>query len=353
MAHQDNLPSGPLYEVRRSPGMNLGTFATDNILRGTRILQEKPLLRISPDTADPSPNTPDPVGLAALAAFEHLTPAERSKFLSLFSRPERPDDRISDLDLPEHFYNDEEAIEELHRVKIAFTTNAFEFEAEGLMVGFVQARINHSCTPNVCVAFNSRTGQITVHATKHIWVGDEFLVSYVDVVGMSTSERQGVLEKVYGFRCDCSVCDPASGHLTQPVGAVGGGVSQARMLSDSQENRLRLRYLAKDVEEMLEDRRFGVKLGEYQRGVKAVEEMVGLLKQEELVGMELTKCYTTITAFSLSRKNWTAVVKWAEKGMEQIKACLGRDAVAFVEGKAMLEEWKVLKETGGRGYTFG
>ena len=35
--------------------------------------------------------------------------------------------------------------------------------------------------------------------------------------------------------------------------------------------------------------------------------------------------------------------------MEQIQACQGRDSVAYAHGDKLLGEWKILRDTGGRG----
>ncbi|KAL8959026.1 MAG: hypothetical protein Q9183_005716, partial [Haloplaca sp. 2 TL-2023] len=179
----ENLPYGPLYEVRRSRGKGVGMFATDDVVRGTRILAEKPLMRLGV-------NDIDPVGLFALGAYKaQLTPAERQKFLSLHCRAERPADRVMDRFLSEPYCSDPAGLDELSRVRRAFISNAFESD-EGKMCGYVQARINHSCTPNASLSFNGRTGHITLHAIKDVPAGSEYLVSYVDHAELSTSERQ-------------------------------------------------------------------------------------------------------------------------------------------------------------------
>ena len=286
MAMED-LPSGPLYEVRRSRGKGVGMFATDDIIRGTRILTEKPLIRIGV-------NVVDPVGLFALVAYKgQLTPAERQKFLSLHCRPERPADRVMDQFLPEPICSDPDGPTELSRVRRAFITNAFDSE-EGMMCGYVQARINHSCTPNVCLSFNKRTGRITLHAIKDFPAGSEYFVSYVDEVSLSTSQRQEKFNRVYGFQCDCPACVRAPGSLTAPV----GGISQAQMLSDGQIRRARLRPLTKDIKGWGADKTFGSRVVHYERGIKAVEEAIELLNEEGLVGMELTNWYVHLTEHS-------------------------------------------------------
>lgn len=79
--------------------------------------------------------------------------------------------------------------------------------APGVAYGAVYptfSRINHSCTPNANIFFDTDTFEGKLHAMRPIEEGEEITISYV-FVEASRAERQARLAR-YGFVCSCEAC---------------------------------------------------------------------------------------------------------------------------------------------------
>ncbi|KAI5235298.1 SET domain-containing protein [Aureobasidium subglaciale] len=72
-------------------------------------------------------------------------------------------------------------------------------------VGMAPSRLNHSCSPNVYVAFNSTSGYMTVQTVMPVAAGDELCTAYINVTDMQRTERRALLS-AWGFECTCVAC---------------------------------------------------------------------------------------------------------------------------------------------------
>ncbi|KAI5242262.1 SET domain-containing protein [Aureobasidium subglaciale] len=72
-------------------------------------------------------------------------------------------------------------------------------------VGMKPSRLNHSCSPNVYVAFNSTSGYMTVQTIMPVAARDELCTAYINVTDMQRSERRALL-RAWGFECTCVAC---------------------------------------------------------------------------------------------------------------------------------------------------
>ena len=180
-----------LYEVRTSAGKGLGTFALRDIKRGTRIICEKPLMRL------PSSN-----GLTVLSQFPKLSEAEQATYSSLSCHSGAVlAEKGKFLRMGAKFLPSDE---QLKLMAIASTNS---FAAEGGCVICPQAsRINHSCLPNVHHCWNESLGAETVHAVRDILEGEEILTTYIKICEDRTLRRENLLG-IYGFECTCPCCD--------------------------------------------------------------------------------------------------------------------------------------------------
>lgn len=66
------------------------------------------------------------------------------------------------------------------------------------------ARMNHSCAPNVKVAFHGNSAKITATSILGVGTGDELCICYVDQEADVQTRRRRLLE--YGFTCSCPRC---------------------------------------------------------------------------------------------------------------------------------------------------
>ena len=67
------------------------------------------------------------------------------------------------------------------------------------------AILNHACSPNVVVTWNSKTGAQEIRCCRAVKAGEELTHSYTDAA-MPTEERRHKLRGEYGFMCGCNRC---------------------------------------------------------------------------------------------------------------------------------------------------
>ncbi|KAI1357749.1 hypothetical protein F5Y08DRAFT_351806 [Xylaria arbuscula] len=163
-----------LYEVMTIPGRGRGLIAKINILKGTRIICEKPLFTLEN---------------SAPASMNRLV-AEKLKLLS-------KDKQREFLSLHNSFPG-----------RFAFVgilkTNALPC-GRGSSIGGVYTTaclINHSCIPNAHNSWNGAAKHETIHATRDILVGEEILISYAE--NELSQARQQKLRESFGFQCSSS-----------------------------------------------------------------------------------------------------------------------------------------------------
>lgn len=158
-----------LYDIRESPGKGLGSFATRDIPRGTRILSERPLLSIDKH----------PYLISDLeAAFAKLSQSDQKKFFGLHSNHGQDPKYYPSETYPSIPAREKRRIQEQHEARIGkeksllsiFQTNCME-KGEGAGVFYEAARFNHSCMPNAHFAWNADIGMETIHTTKDVEAG--------------------------------------------------------------------------------------------------------------------------------------------------------------------------------------
>jgi hypothetical protein len=192
----------PLFEPRLADSKGLGLFATADIARGTRIIEEEPLVVI-----------PTGLNLAILlghlvAEMERITPDEKKAFFGLYYSPSAgaipealrtPTQNDVDLSAGQNA-----KAEEMLTAFAIFETNSFQMGEDGEYGTGVFAsysRMNHNCTPNAHASYNPDLGKLTVHATREIEENEEILTTYIDVY-QSCEQRNADLS-TRDFRCQC------------------------------------------------------------------------------------------------------------------------------------------------------
>jgi hypothetical protein len=196
----------PLFELRPAKDKGLGLFATSSILRGTRIIEEAPLVVI-PTDFDLA------IRLGHLVAeMKRITPDEKKAFFSLYHSL-RAGAIPEALRTPAQNDADPSAdqnakAEEMLTAFAIFETNSFQMGEDGEYGTGVFAsysRLNHSCTPNTHASYNPDLEKLTVHATRGINKNEEILTTYIDVY-QSCEQRNADLA-TREFRCRCKCCE--------------------------------------------------------------------------------------------------------------------------------------------------
>ncbi len=68
----------------------------------------------------------------------------------------------------------------------------------------IAAHLRHSCTPNTVLSLDGR--RLTVRAARDIAKDEPLTMSYLQVGGAPTAERQAHLMRVFGIYCQCHAC---------------------------------------------------------------------------------------------------------------------------------------------------
>ena len=260
------------YEVRASPGKGQGTFATDRIPRGTRLLAESALFLL-----------PERDSLSILPIFAALTPQQKATFLDLH-RP-LDQERDSELTMLMTYMEEETApsqriglsIEDQVTAQVIVWANSHA-AGDGSGIFPTISRINHSCIPNVYHSWNDNLQQLTVHAVRDISLSEELFTSYIPVCLTRDVRNDGDHLGRYGFVCSCPACE---------VGSVFARKSAIR--------RRKLAALDKQVTEYffcpqraLQNRRKQSSM-ELNQVLSSVREMVRLMEEEGIANMDLAR----------------------------------------------------------------
>ncbi|KAK4112494.1 SET domain-containing protein [Canariomyces notabilis] len=119
------------------------------------------------------------------------------------------------------------------------------------------ARFNHDCKPNAFIHFSETTLAMTVWAARDIEPGEEITITY-SAAGMTSKERQQTLEKVWGFKCQCSLC-----------------TSSPEALNASDTRRAQIPSLREEVVKLAQK-------GEFNKAITAAETLFSLVEEEGL-----------------------------------------------------------------------
>jgi hypothetical protein len=171
-----------MYSLTEVPGKGKGLVAATDIPRGTRILEESPIIAISD-----RPRHDDWLKAHISQQVDSLNEQERQSLFSMHNI--YPYSNIAEQCLG------------------IIRTNALPVEAGGIGGGlFLEAcRINHACDNNAQKSWNQRIERHTVHALRDIAEGEEITISYLDP-GSSREVRQKLLQHKFGFLCSCPLC---------------------------------------------------------------------------------------------------------------------------------------------------
>ncbi|KAL2118828.1 hypothetical protein VTJ04DRAFT_5787 [Mycothermus thermophilus] len=224
------------YVVKDIPGKGKGAVATRKIEKGKALLVDP--VRVLAAVGYPSHVSRKSVRWLLKEAVERL--AEPSQVLGL-SRKGTADE------------TDTGAV-----VEDILKTNTFGVSVGGVdyMALFVDlSRFNHDCRPNAFIHFSETTLAMTVWAARDIEEGEEITITY-SPAGMPSKERRDMLERAWGFKCECSLC-------TAPP----------EVIEQSDANRQEVRSLQDKAIELAQQ-------GEFHKALESVDRLFLLADQE-------------------------------------------------------------------------
>lgn len=160
----------PIWEMKPSPGKGRGLFAAQDILKGTHLLVETPLLVVSPPALVPGMG----YSLSAMAAdveheYSRLTPEQQEEYLSCHEQRLEGDSQ-----------------DESGRLMAILRSNAYNLDDGRVAIYPKVALINHSCQPNVLNA--DKAGTRVIVATRDIQEGEEVCKSGNQLVDSRTTD---------------------------------------------------------------------------------------------------------------------------------------------------------------------
>ncbi|KAG6002088.1 hypothetical protein E4U43_001178, partial [Claviceps pusilla] len=176
----------PLYDIKDVPGKGRGLIARCDILKGTLVLVEKPLV-IVPPIPSPAfiPAVEEALKWNIADQLRQLSKEQVRQFLSL--------------------HNNHRG-QELHPFLGIAQTNALPCGPDS-STGALYATaclINHSCRPNCGHSWNSEVKHETIYAIRDIAAGEEITIGYLE--SGSQAERAKSLKASFGFDCACELC---------------------------------------------------------------------------------------------------------------------------------------------------
>ncbi len=170
--------------VEQIPGKGRGLVARYDIPKGTRILFEKPLFTV--DGSTPISQLESNIA----TKLKSLSKSEQREFLNLHNNfpGKRP-------------------------FGGTFRTNGLPCgpNASVAAVYLTICLINHDCIPNAQHSWNSNLKCETIHAVRHINVGEEITITYDD--GKPCEPRHVFLKEEFGFDCTCRLCSGSDAEL--------------------------------------------------------------------------------------------------------------------------------------------
>ncbi|KAL1699769.1 hypothetical protein EV121DRAFT_295828 [Schizophyllum commune] len=172
-------PPTVLHRVAPAGGAGLGVFALQDLAAGELVFSERPLLVVPTSVTECeweacAARLP-PAALGALVALADIDPRGGG-------RPAARRIRTNGIPAP------------------SLCNSGTDY----LAVGALSARVNHSCTPNAVLRFDSRALTLELRVLRYVPAGDELRVSYVDA-GLPLAARRAALAP-WRFTCDCSSC---------------------------------------------------------------------------------------------------------------------------------------------------
>ena len=279
IAHEASLPTAPTpsptgpYVVRESPGKGLGVFAARKIIKGERILVDKPFLVVTKPYTDKK----------VLHEFERLPLVSRQQYMQLYCPDRRDDICMTD-------------------VMSIFQANCFNI-GESAAVFQTATRFNHSCLPNTYYSWNRTREEIVFHSMSDLPQGEEMTICYGNPF-LTRLQRRAELH-IYNFCCHCPSC--------QPETAFGRASEERRFEMKQLEEQITMFLCMPDKARLV----YGLR-----DPLTAIFRLIELIKAEGLKG-ELMTPYHSVAEYLKGRGNFEEALVFARKEMELEVTFLG------------------------------
>jgi hypothetical protein len=183
------------YKMKEIPGKGMGLEAIRYIKQGQLIMANTPSLMIDYRTFEWLPVKE--YQMLQTVAIKYLPEAHQAAIMQLSTH-----DDVTDM-------SQEEIINKIT------STNSFDITPDledpeqdyKLYTLFPDiSRLNHDCRPNAGYLFDHKNMTHYIHALRDILPGEELTLSYTNP-SVSRQERQDRLKRLWGFQCECDLCN--------------------------------------------------------------------------------------------------------------------------------------------------
>ncbi|KAF6225356.1 hypothetical protein HO173_012794 [Letharia columbiana] len=285
--YQSPVPICP-YLIKESPGKGQGVFAARHVVKGERVLVDKPFFVVTkPYNAR-----------TVLEEFERMPFARRQQYMQLHC-PNRSDNT------------------NMIDVMCIFEANCFNIGSAAAMF-LTATRFNHSCLPNIYYSWSEKRDEIVLHSMTDIPKGEEMTICYGRAF-CTRDQRQSEL-RIYNFYCGCPACqtETASGKASESRRLVMKALNDQIIMFQSMLNEALLVYGLQDP-------------------LMPVLQLIELIKEEKLHG-ELMTPYRDAADYLRGRGNFEEALTFAHLELEEEVVCLGNDSdvvyktIEYIEG---------------------
>jgi hypothetical protein len=277
-----------LYVLQEVPGKGKGLIATREISKGTCILSEKSIIRVSKVVLDDDHNR-HTLSASIGRQVDALPLDQRRSFLSL-----------------RNIYMDGIASQYLVIVR----TNALVFGNDATERGiFLNAcRIKHLCDNNAQKFWNDNSKRHTIHALRNIKKGEEITICYLGILSNRRS-RQESLQRKFAFTCLCHLCSLSPDQSEQSDG--------------------RLEEIRSLKSQINEDGMMGI-LKNPSKFLRCVDRQIQLYNEQGLNGAGLHRAFFNATQVTIANGDLARARTFAERAVYEGIVCEGRDSPAVI-----------------------
>ncbi|KAJ7580261.1 hypothetical protein C8J56DRAFT_795394 [Mycena floridula] len=294
----------PGYVVQQVTGYGLSMIASRDIAIGELVACERPIVifpAVLPSTEARMSTIPDTFNQLLTAAVDQkMQPNRRQMFYQLFNCKNTQ-----------------------YRVKDICDTNSFSLGAlPGANYHYPYAgvfhdlsRINHSCSPNVTLRWDTETFTMSINAVQPIKAGEQIFLSYdeADLTSPRVIRRRTMSQK-FNFKCNCTSCAlaaPESKESNQRRAELEAALEQVKKESTA---------VPRDIKAWVQDKRDEV----HRKTVAESSKVMDLMEKENIVLQALCDYHIPRLARAhCSLGNIAEAKEWANKMVGFNKAFTG------------------------------
>ncbi|KAL9065992.1 MAG: hypothetical protein Q9161_007843 [Pseudevernia consocians] len=289
-SHRSSDLTGP-YIVKEAPGKGQGVFTTRDVVKGERVLTDKPFFVVTKPYSDRK----------VLAEFERMPLARRQQYMRLYCPDLRDDTHMID-------------------VMRIFEANCFNIGHSAAMF-LTATRFNHSCVPNTYYSWSERRREITLRSMVNVAEGEEMTINY-GYPFFTCLQRRSEL-RIYNFCCKCPACQTET---------TFGQASESRRLAMKALNDQIIMFQLSLNDALLI---YGLR-----DPLAAILRLIEIIKEEGLQG-ELMTPYRDAADYLKGRGRFEEALKFAHMELEEEVVCLGEDSEVVEKTIGYIEELKM------------